>query len=681
MKKIKLLTLMAMSAFLFSCGPSKPKDDEQKDDFEFKLEQFGDVKVMRYKVPGFDELSLDQKKLVYYLSEAAKCGRDIIFDQNYKHNLCVRRTLETIVDSYKGDREAEDFTKFMVYTKQVWFANGIHHHYSTDKFKPEFSKEYFASLVNNTEGKFPLEEGETKEDLLNKLTPIIFDPSVDAKRVCQEEGKDMITSSANNFYEGVTQEEVEKYYAGLKNPNDTTPISYGLNSKVVKKDGKVYEKVWKVGGMYGAAIEKIVYWLEKAIKVAETDIQKKSLIELVEYYKTGDLNLFDNYNILWVKDLESHIDVVNGFIENYGDPMGMKASWESVVNFKDVEATKRTQIISDNAQWFEDNSPVDDRYKKKEVKGVTAKVITVAHLGGDCYPTTPIGINLPNADWIRKNHGSKSVTMDNITYAYDQASHGSGALEEFSYNDEEVQLAKKYGALAGNLHTDLHECLGHGSGQLAEGTSVEALKNYSSALEEARADLFALYYLMDEKMIEIGLFESLDVAKAEYNGYIKNGLMTQLKRVELGKDIEQAHMRNRQLISKWCYEKGKEENVIERKEKDGKTYFVINDHMKLRALFAELLKEVQRIKSEGDFAAGKALVEDYAVKVDPELHKEVKERYAKLNLASFSGFINPLFVPEMKGDEIIDIKIEYPNDYTKQMMKYSKEYSFLPTYN
>ncbi|MCF8299246.1 MAG: dipeptidyl peptidase 3 [Saprospiraceae bacterium] len=684
MRYLKILTFTVMSIILASCGNSKKETTEvqQEEKFDFKVEQFADLKIMRYQVPEFDSLSLDQKKLIYFLSQAAIAGRDIIFDQNYKHNLCIRRTLEAIVDSYKGDRETEDFKKFMVYTKRVWFSNGIHHHYSTDKFLPEFSKEYFASLINESKGgKFPLQEGETIEQLIEKLTPIMFDPTIAPVRVSQNTEEDLITHSANNFYEGVSQKEVEAYYASIVDPNDTTPISYGLNSKVVKVDNKVVERVYKIDGMYGAAIKEIVMWLEKAIEVAENDIQKSTLQKLVDYYKTGDLNTWDEYNISWVQDLNSHIDVVNGFIENYGDPLGKKSTWESVVNFKDLKATKRAIIISENAQWFEDNSPVDPKFKKKEVKGVSAKVITVAMLGGDCYPSTPIGINLPNADWIRKEHGSKSVTMENITYAYNQAAIGNGFIEEFAYSPEEIKLVEDYGFIAGNLHTDLHECLGHGSGQLLEGTNPEALKNYGSALEEARADLFALYYMMDDKMIELGLMTTLDVAKAEYNSYIRNGLMTQLTRIELGKDIQQAHMRNRQLIAKWCFEKGQADKVIEKKMKAGKTYFVINDYKKLRTLFGELLKEVQRIKSEGDYEAGKALVENYAVKIDIDLHKEVIDRYAKLNLAPYGGFINPEFIPVMEGEKIIDVKVEYPNDYTKQMMNYSKEHSFLPTYN
>ena len=687
MRILNLLLIVMTSIFMLSCGSKSTyvetvDENIDQDGFTYQVDQFGDFKIMRYQVPGFDELDLNNKILVYYLSEAAKAGDEITWDQNYKHNLLIKRTLETIVENYSGDRETEDWNNFMVYTKQVWFAKGIHHHYSKDKFLPKISEEYFEMLIKKSnKGNFPLEKGEKVKDLISKLTPILFDPEIDAKTVSLDSDNDLITASANNFYEDVTQKEVEDFYAKMKNEADTTPISYGLNSKVVKVNGEVHEQLYKIDGMYGAAIEKIVYWLEKALPYTETEVQKQSLEALIAYYKSGDLRTFDEYCVLWVKDVDSRVDVVNGFTETYGDPMGMKATWEAVVNFKDLEGTKRTEIISSNAQWFEDNSPVNPNYKKKEVKGVTAKVITTAQLGGDCYPTTPIGINLPNADWIRANHGSKSVTMDNITYAYDQAALGSGYTEEFSWDEEEVALVKKYGHAAGNIHTDLHECLGHGSGQLAAGTSPEALQNYSSALEETRADLFALYYIMDPKMVELGLLPSLDAAKAEYIGYIKNGLMTQLRRVELGKNIEQAHMRNRQLISSWCYEQGNADSIIEKKSRDGKTFFVINDFEKLRSLIGELLTEVQRIKSEGDFEAGKALVEGYGVQVDPELHKEVLDRVEVLKLASFGGFMNPEFIPVMEGEEIIDVKVEYPSNYVKQMMDYSKKYGVLPTYN
>ncbi|WP_321516610.1 dipeptidyl-peptidase 3 family protein [Marinifilum fragile] len=650
------------------------------DTFKYQTEQFADVKILRYQVPGFGDLSLQQKKLIYFLAEAARCGRDILFDQNNKYNLRIRRTLEAIVKSYDGDRESEDFKNFLVYTKRVWFSNGIHHHYSMDKFLPDFDEEYFGDLLANTNSDLlPLGDKEEVLDLMNQLVPVIFEENTEAKRVVLNPDLDLIADSANNYYEGVTQKEVEEFYSNADKGDAERPLSIGLNSKLIKENGKLTEKIWKLGGMYSPAIEKVVFWLEKAIEVADSDLQKESLIKLVDFYRTGDLKTFDEYSILWVKDLDAHVDVVNGFIEVYGDALAFKASWESVVNFKDIEATKRTEIISNNAQWFEDNSPVDERFKKDEVKGVSAKVITVAMLGGDCHPATPIGINLPNAEWIRKEHGSKSVTIDNITHAYHQSSLKSGMLEEFAYSDEEVARAKEHGYLGGNLHTDLHECLGHGSGQLLPGVGMDALKNYHSTLEEARADLFALYYIMDPKMVEIGLMPSLDVAKAEYDGYIRNGLLTQLTRIELGKDIEESHMRNRQLIAKWVFERG--EHVIEKVKKEDKTFFVVKDYEKLRELFGELLAEVQRIKSEGDFEAGKALVENYGVKVDEELHQEVKERFEKLNLAAYAGFINPNYHPIIENDEIVDVEISYPMDFMEQMLEYSEKYSFLPHIN
>jgi len=675
-KTMILLTATAAGLTLTSC-----KTEKEATPFKWQVDQFADVRIMRYQIPEFDSLTPNQKVLVYYLSEAAKCGRDIIWDQNYKYNLTVRSVLESIYNGYNGDRNNANWEQFMVYLKRVWFSNGIHHHYSNDKFKPEFTQEYFAELVKNTPAdKFNTTLGSTDEIITN-LTPILFDPNVATKRVNQDAGVDMVAASACNYYEGVTQKEVEDFYAKMMNPKDTTPISYGLNSKLVKENGKVIEKVWKIDGMYGTAIAKIVYWLEKAATVAENEHQRNIINTLIEYYKSGDLKKFDEYNVLWVSDVNSHIDFVNGFIENYGDPMGYKSSWEAVVNFKNLEATRRTTIIGDNAQWFEDNSPIDEQFKKKEVKGVSAKVITVAQLGGDCYPTTPIGINLPNADWIRKYHGSKSVTMDNITYAYDQAAQGNGFMEEFAWSPEEIEISKQHGSLAGNLHTDLHECLGHGSGQLAEGVKGDELKNYGSPLEETRADLFALYFIMDEKMVELGIMPTLDVAKAEYNNYIRNGLMTQLTRIEFGKTIEQAHMRNRQLIASWCYENGKAENVIEKKTRDGKTYFVINDYAKLRNLFGTLLKEIQRIKSTGDYEAGKKMVETYAVQINPELHREVLDRFNKLKLAPYGGFMNPQLVPVMEGDNIVDIKVEYPENYVQQMLDYSNNYGFLPLIN
>lgn len=679
--KTNVLIALFMMGFIISSCKEGEKTSSEAEDFKFFSEQFADIKILRYQVPEFDSLSLNQKKLLYYLSKAAIAGRDIIYDQNGKYNLSIRRTLENIVDSYKGNRDTPEFEKFMVYTKRVWFSNGIYHHYGSDKFIPDFTKEYFSELVKNSDQtKFPVKTGQTVDQLLETIIPVMFDPTISPKKVSQDPATDMIKSSAVTFYEGVTEDEAVKFYEALKKPNDPQPLSYGINTRLVKQDGKLVELVYKVDGVYGPAIKEIVKWLEKALAVAENDLQKDYIEKLISYYKTGDLKTWDDYNIAWLKDTLSRVDFVNGFIETYEDPLSMKATWEAIANFKDLKATHRTEIISENAQWFEDHSPVDPRFKKEKVKGVSAKVITAVQLGGDLAPSTAIGINLPNADWIRKEHGSKSVTLENITYAYDKAAQGNGFLEEFSYDQAEVDLINKYGYITDNLHTDLHECLGHGSGQLLPGTSSEALKNYQSTLEETRADLFALYYLADQKMVDLGLIPSVEASHAEYLKYIRNGLMTQLTRIEPGKNIEEAHMRNRQLIAKWCYEKGMKEKVIEKVLKDGKTYFRINDYNKLRTLFGELLKEVQRIKSEGDYAAGKALVENYGVKVDPELHKEVKERYAKLNLAPYSGFINPELVAEEKDGEIIDVKVTYPNDFSKQMMKYSKEFSFLPVY-
>ena len=640
------------------------------------VDRFDDIKVIRYEVPGFENLTLEEKELVYYLSEAAKCGRDILFDQNFKYNLAIRRTLETIYTQSEV-REGDEFVAFEKYLKKVWFANGIHHHYSNDKFKAEFSEAWFREQL----AKYINEENRQIEDDL--LCKIIFDEKLYASRLNQKEGVDVITESAGNYYEGVNQEEVEAFYNGMAalDANNPEPVSYGLNSKLVKENGKIYEQVWKIGGMYSPALEKIVYWLEKAATVANPT-QKEVIEALIKYYKSGSLKDFDDYSVLWVKDTDCNVDFVNGFIESYGDPLGRKASWESVVNFRDVEACKRTEIMAANAQWFEDNAPINPAYRKKEVKGVSAKVITVAMLGGDCYPATAIGINLPNADWIRKEHGSKSVTIDNITYAYDKAAQGNGFAEEFILREEDRERAKNFGKLGDDLHTDLHECLGHGSGQLAPGTKGDELRTYSSTLEEARADLFALYYLGDEKLVEIGLIPSLDVAWSQYSDYIMNGYMTQLSRIELGKDVEESHMRNRKLIAEWCYEKGKAENVIELVKKDGKTYIVVNDFVKLRKLFGELLCEVQRIKSEGDYEACKALVEGYAVKINPELHKEVIERNKALNIEPYGGFVNPEYelVTDAEG-KVVDVKITYPANYIEQHLYYGKEYSFLPSLN
>jgi len=691
MNKIFNVTLMA-GLLLGSCtnNMSEKKggeanaesSDTVKTEFAWQIDRFDDFKILRYQIPEFESLSLKQKELLYYLGEAAKSGRDILYDQNYKHNLSIRRTLEAIYLNYEGDKSDADYLKFETYLKKVWLANGIHHHYSTDKFKADFSKDFFKNeVLSINPSQLPLSDGENAEALIEKLTPIIFDDAVDAKRVNQADGQDIVVTSANNYYEGVTQAEAEAYYDKIQDKNDKTPVWYGLNSKMVKENGEVKEITYKLGGLYGKAIEKIMYWLEKAETVAENEKQKSVIADLIQYYKTGDLEQWDTYNINWVQDTASRIDFVNGFIEVYGDPLARKASWESVVNFKNIEATKRSQILSDNAQWFEDHSPVNDKYKKEEVKGVTAKVINVTTLGGDCYPTTPIGINLPNSSWIRRDHGSKSVTIENVMYAYEQSSLGSGSLQEFAYSEKEIERAKESSFLSHCLHVDLHECLGHGSGKLLPNVSDDALRNYHSAIEEARADLFALYYGYDQKLVDLGLMPSLETGKAEYDSYIRGGLMLQLKRIELGKDIEESHMRNRQLIAKWAYEKGKAENVIEKKVRDGKTFFVINDYEKLRDLFGQLLALIQEIKSEGKYEQARELIEKYAVKVDYDLHKEVLERYEKLDLPSYSGFVNPELVPVYDGDEIIDVNVKYVDNYADQQIKYSTEYSFLPNYN
>jgi dipeptidyl-peptidase-3 len=676
---ILCLALVGLAAGCKKKEPApQPASAAPAAEFQWQIDQFADLRILRYQVPGFEALTTAQKELIYYLSEAAICGRDIIFDENFKHNLKVRRTLEAIVQGYKGDRNDPRWAEFMIYVKRVWFSNGIHHHYSNDKFVPGFDEDYFAALVKGTEGvTFPVAEGESVDDLVAVLCPILFDPDVAPKKVSQDSTKDLVTNSAVNFYDGVTQAEVEHFYQKIADKADPTPISYGLNSRLVKRDGLIVEQVASINGLYGPAIAKIVYWLEKAAGVAENEQQKNVIEALVAYYRSGDLRQFDAYNILWVGDLSSLIDFVNGFIEVYNDPLGLKASWESVVNFKDLAATKRADIISANAQWFEDHSPVDPKYKKKEVKGVSAKVITAAMLGGDCYPSTPIGINLPNANWIRKDYGSKSVTIENITYAYDQSSLKSPFGPEFTYSAELLERARKYGPLAGNIHTDLHEVLGHGSGQLMPGVGSESLKNYHSAIEESRADLFGLYYIMDDKMIELGLLPSKEAAMAEYDIDVRNGLMTQLTRIQPGKTVEEAHMRSRAMVSHWVYEKGKAENVIERVTKDGKTYFIVNDYQKLRTLYGQLLAEVQRITSEGDLEAAKALMENYGVQVDQALHKEVLERYAKLHLAPYAGFVNPVYTPVVENGRIVDVKIDLTEGYVEQMLRYGRDYSFL----
>lgn len=675
--------------FLFSCQSAEKAGKEEEtvneDDFEYLTEQFADVKIIRYRVPGFEDLSVQEKTLIYYLYEASLAGRDIMWDQNYKHNLAVRRTLEAVVKSGKGDAADEEYGKFMEYVKRVWFANGIHHHYGNVKFKPEFSREFFAKMVKAADpATLPLKEGQSVDDLLSSLESVIFDPTKDAKKVNVSPDVDQVANSAINFYEGVTQAEVEAYYEKLIDPTDETPVSYGLNTKVVKENGVVTEKIWKVGGMYSDAIERIAHWLDKAATVAENDAQQAAFEKLAAFYRSGDLKDFDTYSIAWVADSLSKIDLINGFIEVYNDPLGYKGSYESVVSIRDPEASKRIEAIGDEAQWFEDNSPIMDSHKKENVTGISAKVINVAMESGDASPSTPIGINLPNANWIRARHGSKSVNLANIVSAYDEASKtGGGSLAEFAWSEEEIKNTKEYGYLADLLHTDMHEVIGHASGQINPGigTPKQTLKSYSSTLEEGRADLVGLYYILDPKLVELGLMPSLQVGRTGYDDYIRNGMMLQLRRLEPGDEIEEAHMRNRQLICHWAYEKGKEEKVIERKTRDGKTYFVINDYERLRELFGELLRELQRIKSEGDYEAGKALVENYGVKVDPEIHKEVLARYEKLNISPYGGFINPKLIPVKDGEEIIDVRIEYPADFTEQMLFYGEQYSLLPTYN
>lgn len=669
-------------SLLTACG-GNPKTTAEAEKIDYTVEQFADLQILRYRVPGFEDLSLKQKELVYYLTEAALQGRDILFDQNGKYNLTIRRMLEAVYTGYKGDKNTPDFKAMEVYLKRVWFSNGIHHHYGSEKFVPGFTPEFFRQAVQSVDAAtLPLAEGQTVEQLCEEVFPVIFDPTVMPKRVNQAAGEDLVLTSACNYYDGVTQQEAEDFYNALKNPQDETPVSYGLNSRLVKEDGKIQEKVWKVGGLYGQALEKIVYWLKKAEGVAETPEQKAVIAKLMEFYETGDLKTFDEYAILWVKDLNSRIDFVNGFTESYGDPLGMKASWESLVNFKDLEATQRTELISGNAQWFEDHSPVDGQFKKEKVKGVSAKVITAAILAGDLYPATAIGINLPNANWIRSHHGSKSVTIGNITDAYNKAAHGNGFNEEFVYSDAELQLIDKYADVTDELHTDLHECLGHGSGKLLPGVDPDVLKAYGSTIEEARADLFGLYYVADPKLVELGLTPSADAYKAQYYTYLMNGLMTQLVCIEPGNNVEEAHMRNRQLIARWVYEKGAAEKVVELVKKDGKTYVVINDYEKVRDLFGRLLAEIQRIKSTGDYAGAHDLVEAYAVKVDPALHAEVLERYKKLNLAPYKGFVNPKYEVVTDADgTITDVTVTYDEGYAEQMLRYSKDYSTLPSVN
>ncbi len=659
------------------------KGQKTSSEFVYNVESFADLQILRYEVKDFDQLSLKQKKLVYYLQEAALQGRDILFDQNGKYNLTIRRMLEAAYLYYEGDRRNPEFEALEVYLKRVWFSNGIHHHYGSNKFVPGFTPEYFRKVLeNNPVQKLPLSKGESLDAWCKEVFPIVFDKTVYAKRVNQADGQDLIATSACNYYSGVTQEEAENFYNARKDPADETPVSYGLNSRLVKENGVIAEKIWKVGGLYSPAIEKIVYWLRKAEDVAETPPQQEVIRLLIRFYETGDLKTFDAYSIAWAEDTDSQVDFVNGFIESYGDPLGLKASWESIVNYKDQEATRRTETISANAQWFEDHSPVDARFKKEKVKGVSAKVIIAAILAGDLYPSSAIGINLPNANWIRARHGSKSVTIGNLTEAYSNAAKGNGFLEEFANSGKEVELIYKYGHLTDDLHTDLHECLGHGSGKLLPGVDPDSLKAYGSTIEEARADLFGLYYLADPKLMELSLVPDQDAYKAEYYSFMMNGLMTQLVRIEPGHSIEEAHMRNRQLIARWVLEKGAPDQVVEMIRRDGKTYVQINDYVRLRTLFGELLAEIQRIRSTGDFQAARRLVEQYAVAVDPVLHAEVRERYQKLNLSPYKGFLNPVYtaVYDASG-EITDVKIDYTEGYADQMLRYSRDYSNLPSRN
>lgn len=680
--KFTLLTfLICATFFTLSCN----KDNmTQTEPFQYQTEQFADIKILRYQVPGFEELSQERKLLLYYLYEAALSGRDIMYDQNCRYNLSVRKTLEEIIKGYSGDKGSESWSQFLVYAKRVWFSNGIHHHYSSSKFFPECDRDYFKSLIAQTpEGKFPFHGGESLADFSERISEIIYNPAVAPKKTNKDSKTDIIKTSSNNFYEGVTQQETEDFYNRLIDRNDTTPISYGLNSKLIKEAGIIKERLYRSGEMYSSAIDRIIFWLEKAEPVAENENQKEVISKLIKFYKTGSLAMFDEYNIAWVRDNQSLVDFVNGFIETYNDPMGMRGSFESMVSFKNLEASKRIEAISNEAQWFEDNSTIPDKYKKAKVTGIQARVITVVVESGDAAPSTPIGVNLPNANWIRKQHGSKSVNLGNIVDAYDEAGKTSGMLEEFCSGPEEIKLAKTYGTLGNNLHTDLHEVIGHASGQIKEGvgTPRETLKNYASTIEEARADLVALYFIMDPKLVSLGVMPSTDVGKTEYNSFIRNGLMTQLVRLTPGENIEEDHMRNRQLIALWAYENGLKDQVIEKKVLNGKTYFVINDYEKLRALFGKLLNEMQRITSEGDYAAAQNLVETFGVKVDTVIHKEVLERYSRLNIAPYAGFIQPKLVPVYDGETIKDVKIEYPSDFKTQMLDYARDYSFLPVLN
>ncbi|ADY52001.1 Dipeptidyl-peptidase III [Pseudopedobacter saltans DSM 12145] len=685
MKYSSFFIASALTLSLGACNQkSKNGTQSQSADstFNVEAESFADLQVLRYQVPGFDKLTLQQKKLAYYLSEAALSGRDITYDQRGKYNLTIRKTLENIYATYNGDKNSKEWEQFREYCGRFWFSNGNHHHYGNEKFIPACSFEYFTNLVKNSNSSgFPYLQNETQPQFLERIKPYIFDINFQPKLVDLTEGKDNVAASSNNFYEGVTQAEVEAFYAKFDTRGNAP--SWGLNSKVIKENGKIVERPWKIGGMYGAALEKVVYWLQKAVEVTETDQQRLALKKLIHYYQTGDLKDFDDYSIAWVADTASHLDVINGFIEVYNDAIGKKGTFESVVSMKDEEATKRIKLISDQAQWFEDNSPLMPSHKKKNVKGITARVITVIQESGDSSPSTPIGINLPNSDWIRRDYGSKSVSLSNIVHSYNVMSNTSGMLDEFAYGDEVKKRIREYGNLSSDLHTDMHECIGHASGQINPGveTPDKTLKTYASTLEEARADLVALYYIMDQKLVDIGVMPSLEVGKAEYDSYIMNGLISQLTRIKPGHNLEEAHMRNRQLNAMWVYEKGKKDNVIEFVKRNGKTYTKINDYQKLRVLFGELLREIQRIKSEGDYAAAKNLVETYGVKVDQNLLKEVLERFAKLNVKPYKGFIQPRLVPVFKNEEIVDVKVTYPTSFFEQMMDYAKNYSLLPAIN
>jgi dipeptidyl-peptidase III len=649
------------------------------DNFNYFVDQFEDIRVLRYKLPGFESLTSKQKELIYYLSQAALSGRDILWDQNFRYNLLIRKTIEAILTHYSGDKTCEEYKAFIVYAKRVFFANGIHHHYSNDKFNPGFNAKYFGDLINGTDKhKLALENDQTADQLIAFLSSVIFDENIYGRKVEQRSGSDMVSESSINFYHDVNQKEVERFYAGKVNSTDHKPVSMGLNTKVTKKNGKVVEEVYKSGGLYGKAIDQIILWLKKAIIASESDLQKKELGILIEYYMTGDLRKWDDFNVAWVQNNSPEVDYNNGFIETYSDPLGMKATWEAIVNYTDIGGTKRVSAITANAQWFEDNSPIGALYKKGKVTGVAARVINIAMLGGECYPVSPLGINLPNASWIRKDIGSKSVRLSNIADAYNITSMGNGFLEEFTADEAEVDRTKKYGLIADALHTDLHECIGHASGKLAEGTDPAALKNYSSALEEARADLFALYFIPDKKILELGLLPNEEAAKASYDSYLRNGILTQMVRIKPGKNIEEAHMRNRAAISHWVYEKGMKDNVVELFKKGSKSYVRINDYQKLRNLFGDLLREIQRIKSEGDYEEGRSIIENFGVKVNPELHSEILERYKNLNLAPYTGFVNPHLIPVYGSDRrMIDVKVKYIDDFLGQMMNYGRDYSFL----